>query len=282
MLIGSQTQRHAQKHVYTYIHTQTHTHKPTHTHRNSYTQKPVYTDAFTQQLLHKRFYTQKLIHRNFYTQKVLQTGAFIHKHFYTQTLVHTDAFAHKSSVFDTRTSFRAKGLPPNQPNSPKTNSLWHSHLIFCERVAAGPTKLAKKKFLTIEPHSVLKGCSRSSKVAILPHSLTAPPAALREKRKKGERPWQRARGQEREREREREKMWRCEEKRKREREKMWRCEEKRKREREKEKEKRCMKMCRCEDVKMYSRPPLLEQPFAQMLSGIVIGFLKGLVPMNNV
>jgi hypothetical protein len=59
-------------------------------------------------------------------------------------------------------------------------------------------------------------------------------------------------------------------------------ERERERGKEKEKEKRCMKMCRCEDVKMYSRPPLLEQPFAQMLSGIVIGFLKGLVPMNNV
>ena len=26
-------------------------------------------------------------------------------------------------------------------------------------------------------------------------------------------------------------------------------------------------MCRCEDVKMYNRPPLLEEPFAQTLSG---------------
>ena len=26
-------------------------------------------------------------------------------------------------------------------------------------------------------------------------------------------------------------------------------------------------LCRCEDVKMYNRPPLLEEPFAQTLSG---------------
>ena len=56
----------------------------------------------------------------------------------------------------------------------------------------------------------------------------------------------------------------------------------REKEKEKEKEKRCVKMCIREDVKMYSRPPLLEQPFAQTLSGIVIVFLQGLVPMNNV
>ena len=37
------------------------------------------------------------------------------------------------------------------------------------------------------------------------------------------------------------------------------------RESERERERRCVKMC--EDVQMYSRPPLLEEPFAQALSG---------------
>jgi hypothetical protein len=31
-------------------------------------------------------------------------------------------------------------------------------------------------------------------------------------------------------------------------------------------------MRRCEDVKMFDRPPLLEEPFAQTLSGKNVGF----------
>ena len=50
------------------------------------------------------------------------------------------------------------------------------------------------------------------------------------------------------------KMWRCEgEGRERKRKKMWVCEH--------------VRMWRCEHVKMYSRPPLLEEPFPQTLSG---------------
>ena len=55
------------------------------------------------------------------------------------------------------------------------------------------------------------------------------------------------RGQESQREREREREREPEREREREREAVW----------------------RCEDVKMYSRPPLLEEPFAQTLSEII-------------
>ena len=133
-------------------------------HTEAFTHRSFYTDAFT----HRRFYTQKLFthrhfhthrsfytdaftHRSFYTQKLLHTEAFTHRSFYTQTLLHTDAFTHrpfnrtnqtrkKPSVLDTRTLFRAKGLPPDQPNSPNTFSSWHSNLISCERVAAEDVK----------------------------------------------------------------------------------------------------------------------------------------------
>ena len=205
MLIGSQTQRHAQKHV-----THTHTH----------TQQILHTDAFT----HKSLYTEAFTHRRFYRPALLFTNTFTHRRLYTQTLLRTNP-----------------------------------------------------QFLTLEPHFMLKGCSGSSKVAILLqflkkidsrtqrkfgnskvaillYSLTIVGAARGLKREKKKKERDRDRGQE----------------------------GKTEREREREKEKRCVKMCRCEDVKMYSRPPLLEQPFAQTLWGIVIGFLKGLVPMNNV
>ena len=80
---------------------------------------------------------------------------------------------------------------------------------------------------------------------------------------------------------EHEKMWRCEDEqmwrwedvkmRRCEDMRMWRCEDVRMR--------RCedlkmlcedVKMWRCEDVKGFDRPPLLEEPFAQTLSGITV------------
>ena len=91
------------------------------------------------------------------------------------------------------------------------------------------------------------------------------PRSLKREEKKKERNRDRWQGKgERERESEDVKMWRCEDVKK-----MKRYEE---REREKEREWRCEdeKMRRvwwtCEHMKMYSRPPLLEEPFAQTLS----------------
>ena len=180
-----------------------------------------------------------------------------------------------TSGFDTltQTSFRAKGLPPDQPKSRKTlsfwhsnlvscervaaedvksqkhTSFWHSHIISCERVAALPTKVAKNpQFLTLEPRFVRKGCRRGCWIAKTHQFLTLEPHFVRKgchivvfvgnacglKREKKKKERDGDRGQERERER-------------------WRWED--------------VKMRRCEDEKMYSKPPLLEEPFAQTLSG---------------
>ena len=100
MLIGPQTQTHAEKHViHTDTHTQTHTHTAAFTHRSFYT----HTSFYTQKLLHteaftlKSFYTQKLsTHRSFYKQMLLHTEAATHGSFYTHNLLHTDAFAQRS------------------------------------------------------------------------------------------------------------------------------------------------------------------------------------------
>ena len=102
-----------------------------------YTQTLLHTDDFT----HRPFRTQRLLHRSTfthrrsYTQTLWHTDPFTHKHFkrrrvYTQTLLHksnctrrpfdrTNQTHKKTSVLDTRTSFRAKGLPSDEPNSQK-------------------------------------------------------------------------------------------------------------------------------------------------------------------
>ena len=160
----------------------------------------------------------------------------------------------KPSVFDARTSFRAKGLLP-------TVCFCHSSLISCERVAAEDVQsqfyrsFCHSNFISCESvaaedvksqfycsfwHSNLILCER---VATSWRFVGTACGLRREKKKKertvteGKRQRERERGREKERERER----------KREREKMW----------------------RCENMKMYSRPPLLEEPFAQTLSGII-------------
>ena len=47
------------------------------------------------------------------------------------------------SAFDTRTSFRAKWLPPDQLNLQETLSFGRSNLVSCERVAAEVVKAQK-------------------------------------------------------------------------------------------------------------------------------------------
>ena len=81
MTTGSQTQTHAEKHVYTNIYIQAHKHKPAHRH----------TEAFT----HRSLYTQKLLHTEVFTHKSFYAQTFFtHRGFYTQTLLHTNAFTH--------------------------------------------------------------------------------------------------------------------------------------------------------------------------------------------
>ena len=274
--------------------TNTFTHKDAFTHRRFYTHMPLHTGAFT--------------HRRFYTQMV-----FAHRRFYTKTLVHTDPFAQKPSVFNTRTSFRAKRLPLRM-KSKKNISFWHSNIISCERVATGPTKLKKTAVFETRTLFHAKGLRRrmlnrtrssaldtqtSLRAKGWPYSdaSSALPAASRKKRKKKEtrerekiwryedvkmRRWEDVRMRRCEDGKmlvcEGKKMWRCEgEEQEREREGVWRCADVRMWGRGDVKMSRCedvsmwrwedVSMWRCEHVKMYSRPPLLDEPFAHTLSG---------------
>ena len=65
-----------------------------------------------------------------------------------------------TSVFDDRTSFRAKGLRQTTCNSQFYLSFWRSNLISCERVHRKHELAILPQFLTIEPHFVRKGCAR--------------------------------------------------------------------------------------------------------------------------
>ena len=123
-------------------------HRNTFTHKRFFTRTLLHTKAFTHKhafthnpFTHRRSYTQTFTHRRFYTQTLLHTDAFTHQRFYkhvcTQTRLHRGCkiaispefltlnlisceraaagptqLAKKLSVFDTRTLFRAKGLPP--------------------------------------------------------------------------------------------------------------------------------------------------------------------------
>ena len=132
-------------------------------HQHFYTQSLFRTNTvtrkhfYTQTLLHKRFHTATLLHTN-----TLNANTFTQNHFYIQALVHADPLPEptklaKTSVFDTQTSFRAKRLPPDQPNSQETLSFCNSNIISGERVAAGPTNfLQKHQFLTLKARFVRK------------------------------------------------------------------------------------------------------------------------------
>ena len=132
-------------------HTQTllYTHAFTHTHR----QTLLHTAAFThtQTLLHTRthlhrqtllhtdaFYIRTLLHTNafrrFYTPTLLHTNTFIHSRFDKQLLWHTHTHQNSNlaSVFDDRSSFRAKGL--------------RGALISCEMGARCPSKSPEHSF----------------------------------------------------------------------------------------------------------------------------------------
>ena len=128
------------------------------THLWFYTQILYRTNTFTHNRFYaKHCYTQTLLHTDALTQTLLHRDSFTHKHFqrgrfYRQSLLHTSTCTRrpftrtnqtrkKPSVFDTQTSFRAKGLPPDRPKSQKIISFWHSHLAWCETVAAEDVKL---------------------------------------------------------------------------------------------------------------------------------------------
>ena len=84
MLIGSQTQTHTEKHVYTYIHRheQIHTHAQKLLHTEAFRRKSIYAEKILAQTLsHFYTHTHAVPHRTFHTQKLLHTEA-------TQKLLH--------------------------------------------------------------------------------------------------------------------------------------------------------------------------------------------------
>ena len=182
-------------------------------HTASLTHRPVYA----QTLLYT--HTHAFAHSLSYTQTRLRTNAFTHspftyKHFCTQILRRTNQTRKKLSVFHTRTlfcakrlpqplqnhartSFRAKGLLPDQPKKPKKPSDFDTRTSF--RAKTLPWTLQNRNFLpkflttephfvrkqcrggvksqfylslTIEPHFVQKGCRGGCKIAILLQFLT--------------------------------------------------------------------------------------------------------------
>ena len=154
-----------------------------------------------------------------------------------------------TSVFDTRTSFRAWRVHPPHLQSQFYHSFGHSNLVSCVRVAIDNSK---SQFYLSFWHSNLVSCVKGSsgqvEIAILPQFLTLEPRFVREgwrfviRRRHCPRP------KERKKKKERVKRERETERRERERER----EKEREREREKEREK-CedVRMWRCEDVKMW-------------------------------
>ena len=74
----------------------------------------------------------------------------------------------KHSVFDTRTLFRAKMLHSRSSKIVNLPQFLTLEPRFVERVAAGPTKLAKNlQFLTLQHHFVRKDCRGQLKSANL-------------------------------------------------------------------------------------------------------------------
>ena len=115
---------------------------------------------------------------------LLHTDAFTRKPFYTQklspqflTLDH-----HFASVFDTRPSFRAKGLRANLQNRNLTTRL-DIKTYESERSAANAMLSYKSTILprlcTIEPHFVRKSCAGPVKIAILFQFLAIEPRFVR-------------------------------------------------------------------------------------------------------
>ena len=121
-----------------------------------------------------------------------------------------------TSVFDTRTSFRAWRVHPDKLKSQFYLSFWHSNLVSCERVDVSWSVVGTARGLKRERRRRREWKGRE--------------------RQRGERERERER-EEREREREKERenvrMWGCEDV------KMWRCEDVK------------MWMWRCEDVQMW-------------------------------
>ena len=124
-----------------------------------------HTDTHTHPFAHKHFYTQTLLHtdRNFYTQTLLHTDTLTQKPFDTQKLRHTDpiytqTLLHTNAYTLTLTPFYIQ----HQLNRNFFRFLHIEHR-FVRKGCSGTSKIAiLPQFLHIDPHFVRKGCSRTS------------------------------------------------------------------------------------------------------------------------
>ena len=174
-------------------------------------------------------------HTHLYTETLLRTNAFTHQRFYkdvcTYTLLHTNSFTHKhfyTQLFYTQTLLHT---------NPFTHNDFYTRTSFRAKGLPPDHPNSQKRNSVFDTRTSFRVkrwpcCGASSTL----------PAALREERKRRRETMTKGESQ-REGARERE---------------------------QKKKERRCEdeKMRRrYQHAKMYSRPPLLEEPFAQTLSG---------------
>ena len=135
------------------------------------------TDAFTHKALTDwHTHTDTFTHRCGYTQKVAldPSKSQFYLGFWRSNLVlcenvTTEVWkSHFTSVFEDRTSFRAKGLPPTLENRNLTSA-------FDDRTAKGLRRTQENGNFTLvfdEPHFLRKSCDRQLKIASLHELLT--------------------------------------------------------------------------------------------------------------
>ena len=275
---------HTDAFTHTHLHTQRLLHTDAFTHRRFYTEKLLHTEAFTA-FTQRHVYTQTRLHRCFYTKTRLHTETFTHRHVYTQSYRGGYKFAILPQFLAIEPHFVRKGCRgtlkiTNLPQllaielhfvccrghfKPQFYlSFWRSNFISCERVAAAHSEW---QFYVSFWRSNLISCERISAEVVKSQFYVSfwrscrlvgtAPRLQKRNRKEGES--KRATEQEGKRAREQEGKRECEDVKMRREDvkmrydEMWRWED--------------VKIWGCEDVKMFDRPPLLEEPFAQTLSG---------------
>ena len=94
--------------------------------------------------------------------------------------------AKKPLVFDTRTSFRAEGMPPENPNSQKKQFLT-PELRFVRKGCRCTSKTGKNLscFLKLEPRFVQKGCRRTTQTRKKHQFMTLEPRFVRKGCRRG-------------------------------------------------------------------------------------------------
>ena len=277
-------------------------------HTEAFTHRPFYNLLHAEAFTHRSFYTQTLLHTEAFTHRpvynLLHAEAFTHRRFYTQTLLYTSPdnleIAILPQLLAMEPHFMQKGRDWTREIA-ISPQLLATRPRFMRKVKGLRLDPWNRNFTSVFGD---RTSFRAKGLRFVPSRWHCPCPCLQERnRKEGE--GKRARGQE---EKmwgcEDERMWRCEDVKMRgcEDEKMWRCEDVKMRRWENVKMWGCEdkqlwrcedvkmrgcedvrmwrwedeKMWRCEDVKMWRwedekmfyRPPLLEEPWAQTLSGM--------------